>query len=192
MKYTELLRRINNPYFFTYQVLRIFSKENQKTIQKQLTRLVNKKLIIRIKRGLYIFSEKKIDELELANIVYQPSYISLETALNLLGIIPDIPAQITSVTPITPNTFKTSRGIFSYSRIVKDLFFGYKTIKNPENNISYNLAEPEKALLDFIYLRKISNISEFRVDLSGLDKNKLQKYNSTYPNWVKKSLSNEY
>lgn len=188
MTYSELLSTISLPYFTINQIFKIFINENKVTLGKQLSRLTISGKILRIKRGLYIFPDRDIDDLELAHLVYQPSYVSLETALNIYGIIPDIPAQITSITTITPNTYHTSRGSFSYSSIKKDLYFGFNTIENHTNHCVYQLAEPEKAVLDWIYIRRINSLDELRWDLHTLDHKKIGAYIQYYPSWVRKTL----
>jgi len=187
MTYNDLITLVELPYFNTYQIYRLFPGEKSGTIKKQLVRFVQNGQLTRIKRGLYLFADRKIDDLELAKIIYQPSYISLETALNLHGVLPDIPASITSITTVTPNAFSTERGIFSYSRIRKDLYFGYQTIPG-KNGLSYDLADPEKALLDLIYIRKLRNLMEMRVDFENINKKKLLMHGSYYPTWVNKAL----
>jgi hypothetical protein len=179
---------ITTPYFFSYQLPRLFPKESPQSFKTQLSRLVKKGLLTRLKRGIYIFPDRDIDELVLASILYQPSYVSLETALHIHGIIPDIPSTLTSVTSITPNTFVTSRGTFSYSRIDKKYYYGYTRITNQDNQLSYSLAEPEKALLDWMYIRKITDFNSLRVDLKVLDKSILSTYAKTYPGWIARNF----
>ncbi|MCD6270372.1 hypothetical protein J7J23_01175, partial [bacterium] len=111
------------------------------------------------------------DPFLLANFIYSPSYISLESALNYYSIIPDIPFTITSVTINKTKKFKTKNyGVFYYSHLKPDLFFGFKSIL-VEKKYSYIIALPEKALFDYLYLkgRKIEYpegfVEEMRLDL---------------------------
>jgi len=188
MRYEKLKSTISLPYFTISQIYKYFPDENITTLTKQLSRLVENKQLIRIKRGLYVFSDRDIDDLELAYLIYQPSYISLETALNIYGLIPDIPAQTTSITTITPNTFQTIRGSFSYSSVERKLFFGFGVIENKKNNCIYQIAEPEKALLDWIYIRKLKDLTDSRLDANSLDMVKINRYGKYFPSWVIKTL----
>jgi len=50
------------------------------------------------------------------------------------------------------------------------------------------LAEPEKALLDWIYVRRVKSLEGERVDMSELNKKKLRSYVKIYPKWVRKVI----
>ena len=186
MRYFGLKEKIRGNIFSLIDVLHHFPDEKPTAIKTQLSRFLKKGLIFQIKRGLYCFDKENIDELILANKLYQPSYISLETALNYYGIIPDIPQEITSVTPITTKLIKTSLGRFSYTKIKRELFFGFKKIKSTKSKEYFQLAYPEKALLDYFYLRKIKNAADLRLDLKNIDINRYQKFLKSYPAWVAK------
>lgn len=80
----------------------------------------------------------------MARFLYYPCYVSLEYALNLYGVIPDVPFSLTLVTTKPTRQFETPLGEFIYRKIKKEAFFGY----DPETL----MAEKEKALLDFLYL----------------------------------------
>ena len=150
----------------------------------QLARWHKAGKLIRLKRGVYQFADRKVDEFSLANFLYSPSYISLETTLNNLGVIPDVSANVTSVSPVTTKTIKTVKGTFIYSKINQGLYFGWQKIKDGSGTY-YQIALPEKALLDWIYLRKISNLKEQRVDFSGLNRTRLKQFSRFFPGWVK-------
>ena len=131
----------------------IFSKEEAQivafdtppsTLKLQLHQWVKAGDLINLKRGLYAFSNTRVDKVDVAQRLYPPNYISLEYALNLYGLIPDVPFSITLVTPKVTRKFNTPYGQFVYRKIKKEAFFGY----SPETFI----AEKEKALLDYLYL----------------------------------------
>ena len=186
MKYLELREKIQRNIFSLVGVLHYFPDEKPTAIKTQLSRFLKKGLIFQIKRGLYCFDKENIDEFVLANELYQPSYISLETALNYYGIIPDIPQEITSVTPITTKLIKTSLGRFSYTKIKSELFFGFKKVKSIKSEDYFQLAYPEKALLDYFYLRKIRDPADLRLNLKSIDIERYQKFLKSYPAWVAK------
>ena len=50
----------------------------------------------------------------------------------------------------------------------------------------YYLAEKEKALLDFLYIRKINNISDLRLNLKEINRIILSRYIKLFPEWIKK------
>ena len=108
-----------------------FEMENLQNWQK-------KGYILRIRNKWYCFSNriKILEELFfVANKIYQPSYVSLESALSLYSWIPE-----------------TTLGSFHYKNVKPDLFFGYK-IKDL-GGVGIRIAEPEKTLLDFLYFKK--------------------------------------
>lgn len=133
----------------------IFSKEEAQvvafetpptTLKLQLHQWVKAGDLISLKRGLYAFSDSSLDKGEVARRLYLPCYISLEYALNLYGLIPDVPFSITLVTPKITRKFNTPYGQFVYHKIKKEAIFGY----DPKTLI----AEKEKALLDYLYLNR--------------------------------------
>jgi len=188
MKFLELKGAIRGNIFTFIEALKHFPKETPQTIKTQVSRFVKKNLLTRIKRGLYCFDPKQIDELELAHRLYQPSYISLETALNFYGIIPDIPQTVTSVTLTTTKQIHNQFGTFSYNKIKPQLYFGFTKVKSPTTSSFFDLAQKEKALLDYFYLRKIKTTKGLRLDLKNLDKSRYQQYVKNYPSWVGKLI----
>lgn len=155
----------------------IFEIENKITFFTVLKNFINNKILIKVERNNYLLNNKNVDNFNIANLVYCPSYISFETALNFYGILSQFPYEITSVT--TKKTIKKEINgfVYSYAHIKSDLFFGY--VK--KNNIL--IAEPEKALLDQIYfnLKGLKNISLDEYDFSVIKKGKLKEYYSKYP-----------
>jgi predicted transcriptional regulator of viral defense system len=187
MTFNELRKRLELPYFYTYQLKKLFSDESASSIRIQLSRWEKSAKIIRLKRGLYIFDDSNLDEFTLASLIYQPSYISLESALNVAGIIPDVPQMVTSVTTIKPLTHMTSLGSFQYQVIKKSLYFGFETHVQ-KNGIGYDLSLPEKALLDLIYIHNLKSIKEYRIDLGLLDTKRLEEFGNVFPEWVRQRV----
>lgn len=180
MKYLDLKKRIESNVFRILDVEKLFPEEQSAAIRTQLYRLSQKEFIFPLKRGLYCFDKSKVDELDLAGRLYSPSYISLETALNYHGVIPDIPLAVHSVTPITTKKIKTNLGIFYYLKVDSKLFFGFT--QSP-----FAIAFKEKALLDYFYLRRIRKISsETRLRLSDWNWKRYHEYAVHFPKWVQK------
>lgn len=159
MQFEKLRKKIINYPIFTFSdLLKWFPEENPNTLKLEVSQWQKKGYLQRVKRGLYFLSEAEIqDSLFVASRIYTPSYISLETALNCYGLIPDVAQMITCVTPLTTAEFKTPFGTFFYRHLKSDYFFGFKTIRSKDRKYSYEIALPEKALLDFIYF----NLSRF-------------------------------
>ncbi|MBU1070849.1 hypothetical protein KKG65_00365 [Patescibacteria group bacterium] len=188
MTLKQLGRAIETPIFYSYQVERLFFNEGKTMVNTQLSRLTKRGELVRLKRGVYKFADRELDDFVLAGWLYKPSYVSLESALQVAGIIPDVVGQITSVTTVTSKEIKTSVGMFLYSKLAKNLYFGYRKIKDEKSGLFYNMAEPEKALLDWIYIRGIRGLESTRVNRDDLNKKKLKDYSKIYPEWVRKVL----
>lgn len=140
----------------------IFSITNRvQALRNQLNRWHGKKLIIKLRKGLYLLNEndRKIhpSRIFLANALYSPSYVSTEYALGYYDLIPEKVEDVTSVTTKNVKQFKNPFGTFIYQHLKTDLFFGFKEILD-DNKLPVHIAEPEKAMLDFIYL----NLADFK------------------------------
>jgi hypothetical protein len=96
----ELRKRIAGEEF-DYQALLDGLREYDCPRDK-ITALLKKGMIIRVKKGIYIFGEsyrrRPFSRELLANMIYGPSYISLDTALHHHGLIPERVEAMMSVT----------------------------------------------------------------------------------------------
>lgn len=106
-------------------------------------------LFSRIKKGLYSLASDPLDEREIANALYKPSYISFEYALAWYGIIPEAPYSITSATTKATRALNVQGKNFQYYTIKKEAFTGYQLVQEGKFNVF--MAEPEKALVDYLY-----------------------------------------
>jgi len=127
----------------------------RQTMYNQLNNWRRKGLVIQLKRGLYLLGEtdRKVEpgKLFLSGQLYAPSYVSLEYALGVHGLIPEMVPNITAVTTKNVAGFKTALGNFEYQHIKREAFRGFKAARD-QAGFTYFLAEPEKAVVDFIYL----------------------------------------
>lgn len=168
----KLFKQKDISLFTLSDFARLLNLSNKNTIYKKIQRLEGKGIIKKLTKGRYIFVFKKPADFTLANFLYQPSYISLESALSFYGIITGFPYQITSVTIKKTKNFSIEGKEYSYAQINNELFWGY------EKKEDFLIAEKEKSLLDYLYLAfkglRNSDISEF--DFSSLDKRKLEDY----------------
>ena len=159
MKYQDLVSSINAPFFSKNDIL----LAGAKVYDYQLTRWSQKGYIIKLKNGIYAFSKdyERINANEVASLIYQPSYLSLESALSFYGFIPEIVYASVSVTGKTNRKFTNKFGNFIYRHIKSELFWGYREVKT--ESWWYLIAEPEKAVLDYLYLNlaKINNSTDF-------------------------------
>lgn len=142
-----------------------------------LKRLVKNEVLLKIEKDKYILKNAKISDFTLANFVYQPSYLSFESALNFYGILSQFPYEITSATSKKTKRKEIDGKVFSYSHIKKELFWGY------EKKEDFLIAFPEKALLDQLYLvsKGLKRAALDEYDFSFLDLPRLKKYLGEYP-----------
>jgi len=138
--------------------------------RNNFVRWTRKGLLIRLRQGYYTFPEYKSKPdfaLYFANRIYRPSYVSLHTALAFYGMIPEAVVQITSVATLKTADFKNDFGEFTYKNIREDLMFGYD-LKPIADGRTLQLATPEKALLDLLYLypfyKSETDFEELRLD----------------------------
>jgi hypothetical protein len=134
--------------------------------------------IVRINRGLYALANKylrsKIDPMALAQRIYGPSYISLETALSRHGWIPEAVYTISSASIDRAREFDTPLGRFSFTRIPQETFYAAVDRIEIDRGDSFLLASPLKALADYVYAHKCDwtsarpVIESLRVDESSL------------------------
>ena len=137
------------PIFSFGEIEKLFPKFDR----KNLVNWQRKNYIEKIRNSWYRFTEIPLNEDALffvSNHIYTPSYISLESALSHYGFIPEGVFKITAISTLKTHQFTTPIGNFSYQNIKPNLFFGYKLL--PYNNFYYKIAEPEKTILDYLYL----------------------------------------
>ncbi len=185
MRFLDFKNKIPQNLFSFLDLLKIFAEENPSTIKTQLSRWNKKGWITKINRGLYCFDYSKIDELLLANILFPNSYLSAETVLHYYGLWPDIPFSVTSATAAAPKKIINKAGSFFYFKIKPELFFGYQSLKM-ETGEFLKIALPEKALLDYIYLKKIKSLKDLRLDLQKIDRRRYARYAKFFPLWVQR------
>lgn len=150
MKYLELKSELRDFTIFSLNEIRNIEPGFHR---RRLNEWQDKGYIKKVVRGYYIFSDLKLSEeilFKIANRIYSPSYISLESALSYYHLIPESVYGITSISTRKTYHFLTSIGEFIYQTLKPPLFFGYDLIKFHEKYLK--MASMEKALLDYFYL----------------------------------------
>jgi predicted transcriptional regulator of viral defense system len=142
---------------FDYEIL-MQALQHYKKPRDAISRLLRDGFIVRVKKGLYVFAKNYRKEMickeSLANLIYGPSYISLEYALSYYGFIPERVEQITSMTPLRNKTFQTPLGVFEYVHLLpKKIAVGITLIEFDAKH-QFLMATPEKALADRISFHK--------------------------------------
>jgi predicted transcriptional regulator of viral defense system len=171
---------------------KIFTSADLKKILKTNTdsysyvlagKLVKEKVLERISKGYYVLVSNRPLDFELANALYRPSYISLDSALNYYGILIQSPQQITSVTTKLTNSISNDGKTFAYSTIDKKYFTDYQKIDN------FLIATPEKALVDMMFTVALGrgSLSIEELNLQSVNKDKVKELASKIKNKAFKS-----
>ncbi|HNX89962.1 MAG TPA: hypothetical protein PKH58_12855 [Paludibacteraceae bacterium] len=122
--------------------------------RNNISRWIKKGYIIKLRQSYYTFPEYRSKpgySLYFANRMYNPSYISLHSALSFYGLIPEAVVQITSVTTLKTIFFANDLGEYSYKSVKENMMFGYE-LKPMSDDRTLKIATPEKALVDLLYL----------------------------------------
>lgn len=120
---------------------------------QKVRQLERDKLIVRLKKGLYVCSPeatgKALSTELIANHLYAPSYVSMSSALRYYGLIPEAVYTKQSMTLKHAKAFDTPLGRFEYTHISRKAFsVGLSCIK--KDGYAFIIATPEKALCDLI------------------------------------------
>lgn len=166
------LKQLGISLFSLNDFARLFKIADRNTVYKKIQRLEKKGVVQKLIKGKYLFLLAPKNDFAIANFLYQPSYISLESALSFYGITTGFPYQITSVTPKKTKTFLIQGQEYNYSRIDSSLFWGY------EKTQDFLIAEKEKAIFDILYFaaKGLKTVDFDELELSEIDKKRLKNY----------------
>ena len=149
---------------YDFQSLSIKYKEYSNIYQK-INNECKKGILVKIKRGLYsddLYNDKEV----IANICYNPSYISFEYALIYYGVIPEIVSTFISATFGKKNNkiYHMKDSTFDYRSVPNEVFpMGILIMKNSKG-ISYKIASKEKALCDLLYSKyPVRSIKDLKI-----------------------------
>jgi predicted transcriptional regulator of viral defense system len=153
MNTIQLLKRLTTyPTFNVNTVANIIEKDSPYT-RLYLNRLKQRKIIHQLQRNVYTVQE---DPLIIASRISWPSYISLWAALRYHNLTEQLPHTITVITTQSKSrreiSLPNTRIIFEHIRPA--WFFGFTKITISDFEVF--MAEPEKALIDALLLKRIS------------------------------------
>ena len=167
--------------FSLIDIKKVFPKFDSRRLVEWQQKGYIKKVINR----WYIFADVPVDDhlrYWVANRIYQPSYISMETALSYYGLIPEAVYTTTAVSTLKTTTFNTPVATFAYRHVKPALFFGYRIVE--WQSFPIKIAKIEKVILDYLYLNpQLSQNDDWRglrlnmeILHDELDTKKLQEY----------------
>jgi len=148
----------------------LFPKITYNNLKARLAYYAKKSGIKKLGRGIY--AKDGYNPWELANKLYTPSYISLETVLLKAGVIFQPYESIYCASYLTRTVAVAGRTI-EYKRLPKTTLVNLEGIEVKDNVMA---ASPERAFLDAVYLYK-----DYHFDnLGGLDWNKIDQLKAIY------------
>lgn len=170
MQVFEIQEKLSNAHLkiFTPVQLQQLLGVSPVAAQKIVERYTKKGIFVRLKRGLYMRKDEKPSQYLTANKIYQPSYISFETALSFYGLIPESVYAITSATPLPTREFTVEGVSFVFQKIKREAFSGYYL--REVWGEKFLIATPEKAVVDFLYFVHLGRKSfNDRMNLKKID-----------------------
>jgi len=184
MNWKDILIKFSERPLFHSSMLEIFPDERHH-IQVQLSRWVDSGKLSQIRREWYLIEKpyrlKDVPIPVIANKVVHPSYLSLDWALQYYEMIPEYVPNPTSITTGRGVQFAAQDRLFIYHHVQPSFFIGYMRTEFDGHMI--NVAHPEKALLDKIYLFTQRNkfsldwLKELRLqNLDGFSFNRFESY----------------
>ena len=137
---------------FTTHEASLASGKSLSTTTQSLNNLVREGVVIKIRRG--VWAEEGLGAISpYAAIPYlfpaHRAYVSFISALHMYGIIEQIPQVTTLASTAHAGIIKTSIGAFYVHHITPSFFCGFGWYRG---NGNFLIAEPEKALIDSLYL----------------------------------------
>ncbi|MCK4900011.1 MAG: hypothetical protein KAS38_14625 [Anaerolineales bacterium] len=164
MKFRDFQAHVKDLPAFNLNDVRNFDPDFHR---QQFSDWLDRRYIKPLAGGYYLLVDAQVDEstlFMLANRIYEPSYISRESALAHYLVIPESVLGVTSVSSRKTKQFDSEWGRLSYRSIKPILMFGYQVVEQ-DKKIKYKIASLEKAVLDYLYWNTGINSSE---DLVGL------------------------
>lgn len=143
----EVLKKTGLQIFSPEELRRFFSVE--KWAIQAFIKNHTQDLFIKLRNGLYALRSDPPNELQIANRLYFPSYVSFEYALAHYRIIPEAVYSITSATTKLTREFIVQDKAYEFNRIKKEAYRGYRIEK--QEGATILISEPEKALVDYLY-----------------------------------------
>ncbi|MFQ5930727.1 MAG: hypothetical protein ACE5MK_13625 [Acidobacteriota bacterium] len=161
MKFELIVQTFRDRPFFESREVESLFDEPASQIQARLSRWVKQRRLIQLRRGRYILAkEYRREEPSLyfiSNYLYRPSYVSLYSALEFHGLIPEAVGIVQAVTTRHGTGWDTPLGSFRYHSLKQDRFWGYREYPSapgaptsPQER--FLAAAPEKAIMDLFYL----------------------------------------
>ncbi len=164
----SFIKKIGRPVFTTAELATVSGKSLSATVQL-LNYLEKQGVVFKIYRGVWSeVTEKPLCPYTAIPFLFPRHrvYVSFTSALHLYGIIEQIPQVITLASTMHTKKITTELGTFSVHQITPSFFDGFDWYENKKLSTqtdNFLIAEPEKALVDCLYLagRKKKQFAHF-------------------------------
>ena len=154
---TEKAFELSRTGIFTYSDVLVWFGEGRNSVRGIVKRAIAAGEIIHIRRGLYCLAPKYrrqgISCNVIANIIYGPSYVSMESALSVHGWIPEAVHSVVSVSLGRAKSFETPMGYFDYVQIAQRPLMAAVERVRDESSVTFLVAKPLKAIADYVAAR---------------------------------------
>jgi len=155
----KLIERLRNQvkHVVTENELRTLIGGSDAKRRNQIHRLIQEGVLLKLKRELYCLAVEyrscSLHPFHIAQFIYGPSYVSLESALSFHQLIPEAVKVITCVASKRSRSFRTPEGVFNYRKTpLSNLYCQVKRYCNKD--YQFLIAKPFKALCDYVYCYK--------------------------------------
>ena len=178
LKALQTLQASGKKIFSSADLQKILQVADSNYSHVQATRLVKEGVIERVMRGWYVLASNRPSDFELANVLYGPSYVSLDSALNFYGILVQSPQEIISATTGLARKIEAGGKTFSYVHLDQKYYSDY------QKSGDFLIASPEKALVDAMFFVALGrgSLSVEELNLQSVDKDKVKQMASKITN----------
>lgn len=161
----DYLKRNGIEVFSIYEAARIMSKPTAYASKF----LARNKYVKRAERGIY-YTRTAMEYAVASRLIY-PSYVTLISSLRFHNLTEQIPHIIYVASPVQHRTIPSLNGFeVDFKKVKKSLMYGYRKVDGAF------VADPEKAVIDMIYLNEFVEYAEEAVEERDLDAVKLRDY----------------
>jgi len=180
----DIFKPFETALCFTKQNLKLYFKGSDFALNERIKRALKNRRIFKLKRGLYVTDIYYLKEFNktgfrefIASKLKFPSYLSLEYVLAKYNFLTEATYPLTSITTKTTRLYQNFLGIYKYSNIKKQFYFGFNEVSFYQNR--YFMATKAKALFDFLYLKR---------NLGNLEKEVLEDLRLNWDNFSKEDF----
>lgn len=154
----KLLNSFSTPYVDAQTLLA--NMRNYANPREAISKAVKRQDLWRLKNGFFLISSRFTQGIsygdypyeQIANLLYGPSYVSLEWALSFYSFIPERVSVVTSVTTGSNKEYVSPIGTFNYRHLSLSRYSVGISQKHIEGQLGgFLIASPEKALADWVY-----------------------------------------